>query len=391
MSGGGAIGNHLLLSIPFAFGAATAQRRAQVCRMAGRIEEHGAAGVRWHDLPSRSIACEALLHRGWALRFSDSRQMLVLCELAATLAAGLGPRGHCSRHVRDIRCLADAELANAYRVNGDLRSAWRSFDTALQSFAAGTHAALLAARLANIQGLLLASGGNLDGAMAALDSALAAYSQQRLPHLVSATLLNKGLLLSCTGRPHEAAALLRKAAQLADPERDPASAWIADHTLSMALVSMGNYREASRRLAWSGPLYDRHKGPHGRNILRWLQGRVHAGCGEPDRAAAAFDDARQATLARGEPYNAACIAFELCAVLAAGYDPEGARTLAGQAADQVLQLDVPDEVGRAMLLLKTSLRFGLGGDITRYDRVSAFLTAASIDRKATLQDFVRRE
>jgi tetratricopeptide (TPR) repeat protein len=384
----------LPLPIPLQIGPPDAGRRRRLEQVLREIEEAGPAAVARRWAP-RLTTYEALMRWSWALRYRSVRDMRKLAELAAALAAGLSAERYGVARVHDLRCFALLELANALRAGQNPADGRRAFDEALQHFAAGSHSPLLAARLAAIEGHLLAHQRSFAGAWAAFDSAADAYRRQGLPHQVGSVLINKGLYASYLNRPREATELLREAATLVDPEADPALSWVVRHNLSHALVLSGRYREA-RQVVWrTESLYDRHRGLHGQRTLRWLQARIHAGLHEDGPAIAAFDDARQAMLASGEPYSAACITLELCGSLSrAGGGGAGghqrARALAEGAADLLLGQEVSRGIAVAMLLLKTSLRFGVESEELSYDRLAAFVAAAEHDPAITLDDFVQR-
>jgi tetratricopeptide (TPR) repeat protein len=378
------------LSIPFPMGRRDRPSLLRLRRMLRQLAERGPAAAA-DSLGSAGLTtCEACLRQSWQLRFSDRRQMLQLAEIAAALASGLRPERHGGGRVGDLRCYTLVELANAQRANHCMPAARRSFDAAIEQFVAGSRPPLLAARLAAAQGQLLADEGNLAGAMAAFDSAIAAYRRERQPQLVARTLANKGLLATYTCRPREAITLLREAGAMLDAGADPGFSWAVRHNTSLALVVAGSYREALLAVWQTEPLYGRFGGREGLRMMRWLKARIHAGLDRRCSAAAAFEEVRQETLAAGHPYAAACMALELCDVLARDGDPGGAaRRLAGEAADTVLRLDVEREVAAAMLLLKTSLRFGVGAEVMTYRRLATFLTAAEHDRTRTLESFLR--
>jgi tetratricopeptide (TPR) repeat protein len=379
----------LPLSIPLQIGPPDASRRCRLDEVLREIEERGAAAVARRWAP-RLTTYEALMRWSWALRYRDVREMRKLAELAAALAGGLSSERYGVERVHDLRCFALLELANALRASQSLGDGQRAFDEALQHFAAGSHSPLLAARLAAVEGHLLANQRCFAGAWAAFDSATDAYRRQGLSHQVGSVLINKGLYASYLNRPQEATELLREAATLVDPAADPALSWVVRHNLSVALMLDGRYREA-RQVVWrTESLYERHRGRYGQRTLHWLQARIHAGLREEGPAIAAFDDARLAMLASGEPYSAACVTLELCGSLARAGSQQRARTLAEGAADLLLGQDVSRGIAAAMLLLKTSLRFGVESDVLSYDRLAAFVAAAEHDPGITLDDFLQR-
>jgi tetratricopeptide (TPR) repeat protein len=380
------------LSIPLRLSRHDRPALVRLRRALHRLEERGPAAAADMLGSSGLTACEACLRRSWQVRHRDPRQMLQLAEIAAALAGCCRPDRHGSRRVADLRSYSLAELANAQRANHCLPAAQRSLATAVEQFVAGSRPPLLAARLAAAQGQLLSDLGDRTGALKALDAAIAAYRHLGRPQLVAAALINKGLIAIYAGQPREALAWLGEAGILLDAGDDLGLSWAVRHNLSLALAVAGRYREA-RLATWQRePLYASQGGTDGLRMLRWLRARIHAGLEERARAVVTFEEVRHETLAAGHPYAAACMTLELCDVLARDGRASGAgaaRTLAADAADTVLRLEVGREAAAAMLLLKTSLRFGLGCEVMSYRRLATFLTAAEHDQDRTLASFLR--
>jgi tetratricopeptide (TPR) repeat protein len=378
------------LSIPLQLSRHDRPGLLRLRRALQRLEEHGPSAAA--DMLGRSglTACEACLRRSWQLRHRDPRQMLQLAEIAAALAGCCRPERHGRRRVADLRSYSLVELANAQRANQFLPAARRSLAAAVEQFAAGSRPPLLAARLVAARGWLLSNLGDRAGALKALDAALAAYRRLGQQQLAAGVLGTKGLIAIYADQPREALACLGKASALLDAGADPGLSWTVSHNLSLALVIAGRYREA-RLATWQRePLSASVGGKNGLRTLRWLRARIHAGLEERAPAVAAFEEVRHETLAAGHPYAAACMTLELCDVLARDGQTSGAaHTLAADAADTVLRLEVGRETTAAMLLLKTSLRFGLGCEVMTYRRLATFLTAAEHDHNRTLESFLR--
>ncbi|HVT59298.1 MAG TPA: tetratricopeptide repeat protein [Thermoanaerobaculia bacterium] len=362
---------------------------AKVKQVLTALEERGLAG--FGALPShlRGLACyEALLARSWALRFDDSKQMVQLAELATVVAANLSTRRHGREQVHDFQCRASVELANAYRVVNQLDEAQSCLNEAIESFRRGSQDRLLGARLFVVQGLVFGDRRSFDAAFAAFDDALKVYRVHGEPHLVSDTLITRGMYTGYAGQSEAALALLHEGLATVDAEEHPALALFAIHNIATILIDLGRFREA-RTLIWRNlQLYNQHGGQATRLRLRWLEGRIHAGVGEHERAERAFQDARRGFAEAGKPYLAALVLLELAVLIMRQGRDEQARALALEAAEIFLSLEIGREATVAMMLLKSTVKLRVATTALLFEEMAKFMCAAENDPKATFHSYL---
>ncbi len=331
---------------------------------------------------------EALLERSWAVRHDDPRQMVQLCELATVVAAGLRPERYGAERVCDLQCRAAIELANAYRVIGRTDEAQASVNQALEFFRRGTQDRLMAARLFVVQGHVSSDRRNFDTALAAFDSALKVYRQCGQPHQVGDTLIKKGVCCGYACRSDEALKLLTEGLAIVDPDTHPELALLAVHNIANILVDCASYREA-RTLIWRHlPLYDRFGGRVLRLKLKLLEGRIHAGINEPERAERDLEEARRGFSEIGQPYMASLVLLDLAALhLHEGRDDD-ARREALDAADIFLGLNIGREASMAMMLLKSIVKFRLATTTALLEQMAQFMRAAEHDPQVSFHKYL---
>ncbi len=371
------------------YGARATRESKRVKQVLAVLEQKGVSG--FCELPAhlRGLAgYEALLERSWSLRHDDPRQMVQLCELATVVATGLSAKRYGGEQVRDLQSRAAIELANAYRVIGRPEDAQASLNEALEFFRMGTQNRLMAARLFVIQAQVSGDRRNFATALAAFDSAIKVYREHGEPHLVGDTLIKKGMYCGYACRPEEALKLLTEGLALIDPDTHPDLALLAIHNLANIMVDCAKYREA-RTLLWRNqPLYQQHGGRVLRLKLRLLEGRIHAGLDEPERAERDLEEARRGFAEIGQPYMATLVLLDLAVLHIRQGRDDDARREALEAADIFLGLNIGREAAVAMMLLKSTVKFRLATTTVLLEEMLEFMRAAEHDPQLSFHSFL---
>ena len=370
------------------YGTEATRESKRVKQVLAVLERKGVAGFCEMPAHLRGLAgYEALLERSWSLRFDDPRQMVQLCELASVVAAGLSPSRYGGERVRDFQCRAAIELANAYRVIGRPAEAQAALNEALEFFRMGTQDRLMAARLFVIQAQVSGDRRNFETALAAFDSAIKVYRDYGEPYQVGDTLIKKGMYCGYACRLDEALELLTEGLALIDSTTHPELALLAVHNLANILVDSSRYREA-RTLLWRNqPLYRRYGGRVLCLRLRLLEGRIHAGIDEPERADRDFEEARRGFAELGQPYMATLVLLDLAALhIRQGRDAD-ARREALEAADTFLGLNIGREAAVAMMLLKSTVKFRLATTAVLLEEMAEFMRAAEHDPQVSFHKY----
>jgi len=370
------------------YGTEATRESKRVKQVLAVLERKGVAGFCEMPAHLRGLAgYEALLERSWSLRFDDPRQMVQLCELASVVAAGLSAARYGGERVRDFQCRAAIELANAYRVIGRPAEAQTALNEALEFFRMGTQDRLMAARLFVIQAQVSGDRRNFETALAAFDSAIKVYRDYGEPHQVGDTLIKKGMYCGYACRLDEALKLLTEGLALIDPTTHPELALLAVHNLANILVDSAKYREA-RTLIWRNlPLYRRYGGRVLHLRLRLLEGRIHAGIEEPERAERDFEEARRGFAELGQPYMATLVLLDLAVLHIRQGRDDDARREALEAADIFLGLNIGREAAVAMMLLKSTVKFRLATTAVLLEEMAEFMRAAEHDPQLSFHTY----
>jgi tetratricopeptide (TPR) repeat protein len=252
----------------------------------------------------------------------------------------------------------------------------------------GSQDRLMAARLFVVQGHVSGDRRNFDTALAAFDSALSVYRQYGEPYQVGDTLIKKGVCCGYACRTDEALKLLTEGLAIVDAATHPELALLAVHNIGNILVDCAKYREA-RTLLWRHlPLYDRYGGRVLRLKLKLLEGRIHAGIHEPERAERDFDEARRGFGEIGQSYMASLVLLDLAILHIHQGRDEDARREAMEAADIFLGLNIGREAAMAMMLLKSTVKFRLATTGVLLEQMAQFMRAAEHDPQASFHQYL---
>ena len=257
---------------------------------------------------------ERLQERSWALRQNDPAGMLRLARFAVEAAERLSERKYPAKDGADLLARAWLDLANAYRISDQIFYARTALEQSLLAFHRGTRSPLLRARIAEISASLLCDQREFPSAFRALDFAYSLYLKRKALHEAGRVLIIKGLHTGYTGDPEEGITLLSRGLRLIDRKRDPKLAFQALHNILLFRVDLEEFKTARRQIWNMRPLYEFQSDRLAKVKLRGIEGRVFAGLGELDRAARAFQQAKESFLQEGLDYDAALISLDLAAV-----------------------------------------------------------------------------
>jgi tetratricopeptide (TPR) repeat protein len=215
--------------------------------------------------------------------------------------------------VADLRALAWAELASAYRVCNELSMADRAINRALYWCRRGSRSDQLLARVADLLASLLAYQRRFPEGLELLSRIHRIHAEAGDRHSAGRALLSQANLTFWNGDPRKALALLLRGFKLLDPAREPQLPVQAVWNMLWFLSDLGHFR-AARRLLWQSRavvagVIDPHR-------IRWFDGRIYAGLSDFPRAEAALRQARAGFTEHGQPYPAALVGLDLATLLA---------------------------------------------------------------------------
>jgi tetratricopeptide (TPR) repeat protein len=313
------------------------------------------------------LKVEMLLAASWELRYDDPHEMVKLAELALFAAERLEPVRYGRAAIADARARTWAELGNAHRVADDLVQAEQAMARAVGWQRRGSGDPWLVARIADLMAALLADQRRFAEAGELLVKVEAFYRRLGDRHLAGQALIRRGIYFGYDNDPRRALGLLVEGLDLIDGGQDSRLAVQAVHAILWNLVGCGRHRQARIHLWRSRPLLLRHGGKLARLRLHWLEGRIHAGLGELDRAERELLATRQGFAAAGSPYNAALASLDLAAVWLRQGRTRQVRRLVEEMIATFRALRIAREAVAALLVLREAC----DRDEATLDRVQA--------------------
>jgi hypothetical protein len=331
-------------------------------------------------------AIEALLHQAYTRGPADPRLRLRLAELACDLAESTladEPR------LRQVRCQAMIDLANAHRVALHLRAAQQELDRAAEEVARGGIDPLLEARLLHCQAMLFFNQTRSIPARTAIAAAMSIYRREAQPaELARALVLDANVLNDVLCNHALALASHRQAVLLLEPGEEPLVTAAALMGVCNAGMRNGNWREALAMLRLHLPTMVIHD--HGLNRARIarLQGELLGRDGDMAGADAVFAFSRRELEAIGQPYEAGIVTLVWAAVKRSRGHLEAAQTLVAEATQSMLRLDPHREIHAALTLLRTANRFSETRAALPLEAMTAFLETAEFNPSIRLQAYL---
>jgi tetratricopeptide (TPR) repeat protein len=260
--------------------------------------------------------CRLLLRRSQAAVFDDPTKAVDLADLAVRIAGHLED-GYDPNWVLDLRAQSWAQLGNARRVVGELRSSEDAFRRAegflAQSSSGNTQAQ---AEICALRSSLRRDQRRFEEALALAAQALDLYREIEDMHGVAKVILMKVKLLRETDELEEAISLLEKSPGEIDPVREPRLFAYSRFNLLCCLTLAGRHDEAEHLLPEVQALFRESAQPLDRVRLTWAEGSIALGRGRMGDAEALFRQVQAAFLERGMGYDAALVSLDLAVLYA---------------------------------------------------------------------------
>jgi tetratricopeptide (TPR) repeat protein len=312
----------------------------------------GSAAKRSSERMREAPLCEELMAKSRACRNDDPQRMIHFARLARFAADNLDPARYGRETVIDMQARTLAELANAYRVADDLAAAESSMRQAVERSALGSGDPLLLARLMDLQASLCCHRRQFALAIDLLDAVFVLYRDHGDEHQAGRALISRGLYTEYGGDPRQALVLLTEGFERIDAARDPDLALAAVHSILDCLVELGRSREARPLLARFRPLYERCGGRLTLLKLRWMEGKIAAGCHDLPAAERCFAEVRQGFEEAGLASPCALVSLDLAAVWLRQGRIADARRVVEEGIATFKALRIGREALAALLLLR---------------------------------------
>lgn len=327
---------------------------------------------------------EALLARSWNLRHDDPKLMVQLALLAVECSEALEARTYGIEHVYDFRCRAQAELGNAFRVIDQVNNAETALSQARRYFELGTRSELLEVRLFELEASVDADLRRFTSACVRMTKVYAYHWRRGDRHLSGRALLKNGLYTGYAGESEKALRLLAESLELIDSERDPRLSYAARHNQILFLITLGEFREAEKKLFRLRPLQHHAGGRITLLHLRWLEGLIDAGLRRFNRAEKIFAEIRESALELNRAYDSALSSLDLAAVLFAQMKAREATEVVAAASKVFIALRVDREVFMTVIMLRTACEMQMATQ-TMVERVAKFLRRLENDPAARFE------
>ncbi|HXO40451.1 MAG TPA: hypothetical protein VN999_03315 [Thermoanaerobaculia bacterium] len=330
-------------------------------------------------------AIEALLHQTYTLGPADPRLRLRLAELACDLAEsaqGDEPR------LRQLRCQAMIDLANAHRVALDLRAAQQQLDRAAEEVARGGIDPQVKARLLHCQGAVFCDQRRPIPARTAIAAAMSIYRREAQPAELARALVLDATLNDALCNRVSVLASHRQALLLLEPDEEPLVTGAALMGLCRTELRLGNWTEALAQLHSHLPSMVTHD--HGANRARVarLEGEVLGHAGDVTGSDGAFALSRREFEAIGYAYAAGVVTLFWAAIKRRRGDHKAAQTLVTEATEAMLRLDPHREAHAALMILRTANRFSETRAALPLETIAEFLNSAEFNPSLRLQAYL---
>jgi tetratricopeptide (TPR) repeat protein len=320
---------------------------------------------------------EALLTRSWAIRFDSPRAMCHLARAAVEISHRLETKTCGIRRAFDFSARAWGELANAYRVYGQLRKSEKCFGQAYLLFQRGSRPRRLLIRLLDLEASLLGTLKEFDLGLDRLTSLAELYHEIGEVHMAGRTLITKSLYLYYKGDSLEALETVSRGLRLVDKDRDPSLMTAAAINQLLLMEECGRFREAKKILFKIRP----QVGAAGRiNVikLRAIEGRINYGLGELASAERAFREVKHDFQEFGLAFTAAMAGLDLAMTLMRQGRTEEAIQEGFEATKLFVSLSTHREILGSVILLQEAFQ-AKTASISLIDTTNRYLRRRQIE------------
>jgi tetratricopeptide (TPR) repeat protein len=305
------------------------------------------------------------------------------------LTAGLDGSDGAACWYQNLRRRGALDLAHIHRMLGDHRAAQELIDRCREELPPGD--ALAAAGVLRAQATLLGDQGSRSSALAGLSAAIDIYRRLVRPDELARALIGHGLYAGYAGRFDCALARHRDALALIDPEREPLLASAAVGNSCDSLRMSGRHREGLQLLRRHAALLERNPSVLNRARFLRLEGHLLKHTGDPAGADRAFAASRRAFESFGKRYVAGTVILDQASARQMWGDWSGAQALISQGTELLLGTEPQGEAYLAVMLLRTTVRFGATRAALPLDLVIEFLDAAEFNPALRFQGSLAAE
>lgn len=323
------------------------------------------------------LLAEMLLEKSRESWFDSPSKAVEGARLALEVAEGLDPADYGSVLPRSLRLKAQAYLANALRIRGDMRGSEEAFaKTTLLLEDGGALNPYERAEVLSLKASLYKDLARFEEADQLLEEITEVYTQAGDQHQLGRTLLQRSAVLGrmalCNAGDYgEATRTLRAGLERLDPRREPRVVLNARITLAHQLNLDGRNDEADEALEQVRAPLERLGERLSIARIRTVEGHIAVSRDQQDRAEEAFLAAREIYLEQGVGVDVALLSLQLALI----YVNQGKTSLVREMTEEILFLlrsqNMSPEIMAALVLFQHAAEreiatAGLIQEITHY-------------------------
>jgi tetratricopeptide (TPR) repeat protein len=276
-----------------------------------------------------------------------------------------------------VQGFAAAHVANALRVQGELKAAEAMLDRAKRLWESGDDSAkaLDPGRLLDLEASLRRAQRRFEEALLLLDKAL------KVGRCPERYLIKKGFTLEAMGQYERALETLLQAESLVEHQGDQRLLYMLRFNLAVIFCHLGRYSETTKPLQQVRDLVTERGDQTELVRVIWLEGRIAAGLGRPEEARRLLGKARREFVLRQMGYDAALALLEEAVLLLDEGRPVEVRALTPSLAEVFDSKGVHREALAALRLFQEAVeREEATAELAR--RVLGYLFRARYDQGA---------
>jgi tetratricopeptide (TPR) repeat protein len=298
--------------------------------------------------------------------------------LALRLADHLDRERYGMERIADLRARTWAFVGNACRMRFDFQGSEEAFRRAYVELKKGTRDGLERAIFLDLKASLRKDQRRFDESQRLLRRAVDLFFSHGEKHRAGRSLVNLSTVYNYMGHSEECVLVLRKAADLIDPERDPRLLLCTRHNLVFVLADLGRFTEAQRLYREARPLYRSFNEPWVQNRRRWVRGKISKGLGQLQHAETRLLAARDGFVAEGVPYDTALVSLELALLYAEQGRTEELKRLAAEMVPIFASRHIHREALAALAFFRQAVEAETAG-AELVGKIAAYLRRAEAD------------
>jgi tetratricopeptide (TPR) repeat protein len=275
-----------------------------------------------------------------------------LARLGLLIASRLDVELYSNGLINDLRARAWGFIANARRIQSDLRGAEEAFQEAEGVLGEGSGDPLEWARLLDLKASLRRAQRRFEEALHLLDEVIAICRKTRENHFEGRALIGKALIHDYASEPDQAVPLLFEALNKIDREQEPRLLFTILQNLTLSLVTLGEFEQATTILPQAKQAALEFGTADDLTRTLWVEGLLDLGMRRFTDAESKLWSVRNRYAEMGIGYNAALVSLDLAKVYLQQGRMAETKRLAAEMHPIFVSRDVQREAIAALLVFQ---------------------------------------